>query len=544
MSMAHTPGADPQPTAAPRSHRSRIPLVWIVPGVAALIGIWLAADTILSRGPTLTVTFLDAEGLEAGKTRLRCQSVEIGVVKAVTLAADRRTVKVTIATAGFATPFFVSSARFWIVRPRLGTTGISGLETLLSGPFVAMDIGSSRKSARHFTGLETPPVVASETSGREFLLESPDVGSLNVSSPVYFHRIPVGRISSVDLNPDGRGVTFRVFIEAPYDRFVTMDTRFWHASGIDVVLNSEGLQVQTQSLSAILAGGIAFESAPDSDTAARAPQHFRFALARNRIVAMMPPDGAAETYVLYFKESLRGLSPGAVVDFRGIAIGEVAGLNVAYDRRTGDFVFPVRVNIYPARLQSHYAPGESQPDIQSHALVARLIAHGLRAQLRSASLLTGQLYVALDFFPHAARVAAHPELTPMPLPTTPGDLDELKRSLTSVARKLERLPLEKMAHDADAALGSLNDALGTTNTMMGRINSDVVPEAKSTLVQARVELQGALDPDAKLQSDLHTTLTSVSRAADSIRVLVDYLDSHPEALLHGKSKDSGGVPPP
>ena len=540
MSTAQTPGPDPSPAAAARAHRSRIPLVWIVPSVAALIGLGLAATTILSRGPTIAVTFLDAEGLEAGKTRLRCQSVEIGVVKAVTLAPDRRTVNVTIATSAFATPFFVTSARFWVVRPRLGTTGISGLGTLLSGAFVAMDIGSSKKPARHFRGLETPPVVASETPGREFVLESSDVGSLNVSAPAYFRRIPVGRISSVDLKPDGRGVTFRVFIDAPYDQFVTTDTRFWHASGVDVVLNSEGLQVQTESLSAILAGGIAFESPADTDAAARAPEDFRFALARNRVAAMMPADGAAETYVLYFKESLRGLSPGATVDFRGIAIGEVAGLNIAYDRHASEFVFPVRINIYPARLQSRYASGESRPDVESHALVARLIAHGFRAQLRSASLLTGQLYIALDFFPNAPPVATHPELTPMPMPTVPGDLDQLKRSVTSVARKIERLPLEKIADDADATLVSLKSALGTTNTLVGRINSDIVPEATSTLVQA----QGALSPDARLQSDLHNTLTSVSRAADSIRVLVDYLDSHPEALLRGKSKDAGGVPPP
>jgi paraquat-inducible protein B len=532
------PAPAPPTTAAHQAHRSRIPLVWIVPAVAALIGLWLAAHTILAQGPTISVTFLDAEGLETGKTRLRCQSVEIGTVKAVTLAPDRRTVNVTIATAGFAAPFFVSSARFWIVRPRLGVSGISGLGTLFSGSYVAMDIGSSKKPARHFTGLETPPVVASETPGREFLLASPDVGSLNVSAPAYFRRIPVGRITSVDLNPDGRGVTFRVFIDAPYDQFVTTDTRFWHASGIDLELNSQGLHVQTQSVTAILTGGIAFEAPADSDAAQRAPEDFRFTLWRNRFTAMMPADGAGETYVLNFTESLRGLAPGAVVDFRGIALGEVAAINIAYDRHTGQFLFPVRVTLYPARLESRYAPGESRPDAELHALLARLIAHGLRAQLRTANLLTGQLYIALDLFPHAPRVAAHPELTPMPVPTMPGDLDELKRSVTSVAQKLDRLPLEKIAGDADATLVSLNAALGTTNTTLGRINSDILPEARSTLLQAHEELQGTLDPEARLQSDLHNTLTSVTRAADSIRALVEYLDSHPEALLRGKSRDS------
>jgi paraquat-inducible protein B len=544
VSASGESGQEPQSaSAAHRTHHSRIPLVWIVPALAALIGVWLAVNTFLAHGPTISVTFLDAEGLEAGKTRLRCQSVEIGLVKSITLSSDRRTVSVTIATSGFAAPFFVSSARFWVVRPRLGATGISGLGTLFSGAFVAMDIGGSKKPARHFTGLETPPVVASETPGREFILQSADVGSLSVSAPAYFRRIPVGRITSVDLDPDGRGVTFRVFVDAPYDQFVTTETRFWHASGIDVELNSEGLQVQSQSVTAIIAGGIAFETPPDSEASPRAAEDTHFALARNRLMAMMPPDGPGESYVLVFRESLRGLAPGAVVDFRGIPIGEVIGLNVAYDQHTSEFVFPVRITIYPNRFWSRYAPGEARPDAQAHALVARLIGHGFRAQLRSASLLTGQLYIALDFFPRARTVVAHPELTPMPLPTIPGDLDELQRSVASVAEKLDRLPLEKMARDADAALASLNTALGTTNTVLGRINTDVVPEAKSALAQARAGLQGALSPDARLQSDLHDTLSSVTRAADSIRDLVDYLDSHPESLLRGKPRDPEKGPP-
>jgi paraquat-inducible protein B len=532
-------GADSLPTAiAHRAHRSRIPLVWLVPALAAVIGLWLAIHALLAHGPTITVTFLDAEGIEAGKTKLRSQSVEIGVVEGVTLDPDRHTVSVKIQTAGSAAPFFVSSARFWVVRPRLGATGISGLGTLFSGAFIAMDIGASRKQARHFTGLETPPAVPGEAQGREFILESADVGSLSVSALVYFRRIPVGRISSVSLNSDGRGVTFRVFIDSPYDRFVTTDTRFWHASGVDVEVNSDGIHLQTQSLSAILAGGVAFESPADSRITAGAPEDFHFTLASNRFAAMMAPDGPPETYVLYFNESLRGLSPGATVDFRGIAIGEVAAVNIAYDRRSDQFVFPVRVNIYPARLQSRYAPGDTRPHARAHTLVARMIAHGFRAQLRSASLLTGQLYVALDFFPRAPKVVARPELTPMPLPTTPGDLAEIQASVASVAQKLDRLPLEKIARDADAALFSLNTVLDTGNNVLGRVNTDIVPEAKSTLEQARATLQ----PNGTLQGDLHSTLTSVSRAADSIRVLLDYLDSHPEALLRGKPADSRETP--
>lgn len=527
-------GPEPLPTAMARqSHRSRIPLVWIVPAVSAVIGGWLAIHAVLDHGPTITVTFLDAEGIEAGKSKVRYESVDIGDVKAITLAPDR-TVRVMIETAKFATPFLVSDTRFWIVRPRLGASGVSGLGTLLSGAFIAMDVGKSTEEARVFAGIERPPAVAEGAKGRQFILSSPDLGSLAVSSPVYFHHIQVGQISATNLNPDGHGVTLTLFIDAPYDRFVTQDTRFWHASGVDVEVDSRGVHVQSESLTTILAGGIAFEAPAESGTVTPSAEDAHFKLAANRLAAMREPDGITETYVLYFNESLRGLAPGATVDFRGVEIGEVVGLNVAYDRRTEKFLFPVLVNIYPERFRSRYTQEGDRPLTQSHALVARMINRGFRAQLRSASLLTGQLYIALDFFPQAEKVAALADLTPMPLPTMPGNLEQVQASIISVAHKLDQLPLDKIAHDIDVTLITLNHALGN-------VDADILPEAKSTLSQARqalLQTQQTLAPEASLQSDLHSTLGSVSRAADSVRILADYLDKHPESLIRGKSEDS------
>lgn len=515
------------------THRSRVPLVWIVPALAAMIGAWLAIHALLGHGPTIDVTFLDADGLEAGKTKVRYESVDIGEVKAISLAPDRRTVNVTIATARFAAPFLVSGSRFWIVRPRLGTTGISGLGTLLSGPYIAMDIGKSSDESRRFVGLERPPAVAGGAEGRRFVLESADLGSLAVASPVYFHHVAVGRVSSVALRPDGQGVTLDLFVDAPYDRFVTQDTRFWHASGVDVELDSSGVHVQSESLSTILSGGIAFEAPPNSPAMAPAPDASHFALARNRLAAMKATNGITETYVLYFGESLRGLEPGAVVDFRGIDIGEVVAINVKFERRHERFQFPVIVHIYPERLQARLTQGGERPQTQSHPFMAELIEHGFRGQLRSASLLTGQLYVALDFFPRAPKVVPQPELSPMPVPTLPGNLEQVQNSIVSIAHKLDQLPLQSIARNLDLTLTTLNRAVGN-------VDAKVLPEAQSALSQGRLTLQQAqqaLAPEASLQGDLHTTLSSVSRAADSIRNLADYLDEHPEALLRGKERD-------
>jgi paraquat-inducible protein B len=529
------------PPAVPhRSYRSRLPLVWLVPMVAALIGGWIAVRSILEQGPTITVTFIDADGLDPGKTKVRYKSVDVGMVKTVALAPDLRTVDVTIAMATFAKPLLVSGTRFWVVRPRLGATGVSGLGTLLSGAYIGMDAGSSHEPVRKFAGLETPPVVAGGTAGRQFVLHSQDLGSLSIGAPAYFHHIQVGQISSLALNPDGHGVTLILFVNAPYDRFVTDDTRFWHASGVDVALDSNGVHMQTESLTAILAGGVAFESPAGSIATVPAAPDSDFHLATNREMAMKAPDRVIESYILYFEESLRGLAPGATVNFRGVDIGEVVSLKVEYDRANEKFLFPVLVNVYPERIRSRYREGGDRPQTTSHALVSRMIEHGFRAQLRTGSLLTGQLYVALDFFPRSAKIVPQPELTPMPLPTIPGNLEELQNTIVSVARKLDQLPLEKIGRDADEALVSLNRTLGSTTGVLGKVGSEILPEAKSTLTQARLTLaqtQQAVAPETSLQNDLHTTLTSVSRAADSIRVLADYLDKHPEALLRGKAED-------
>jgi paraquat-inducible protein B len=230
--------------------------------------------------------------------------------------------------AKFAEPFLVEGTHFWVVRPRLGATGISGLNTLLSGAYISMDVGETSIAEREFAGLEAPPVISREMSGRQFILETSDIGSLAVGSPVYFHHIQVGQISAVTLNEDGRALTLQAFVNAPYDRFVTQHSRFWQASGIDLAFDAAGVHLQTESLSTILAGGIAFESPNDSTAIGPANSNTKFRLAPNRNLAMKSEDRLVKTYILYFDESLRGLQPGSTVDFRGVEIGEVTALHV------------------------------------------------------------------------------------------------------------------------------------------------------------------------------------------------------------------------
>jgi paraquat-inducible protein B len=241
-----------------------VQLVWLVPLVAVLIGGWLAVQSILEKGPTITISFATGEGLEAGKTKIKFKNVDIGVVNSVVLSPDHKSVIASADLAKDAASMLVDDTRFWVVRPRISGGTVSGLGTLLSGSFVGMDIGSQTKQRRDFVGLETPPVFAAGVPGREFVLKSENMGSLDVGAPVFFRRLQVGQITSYALDPDGSGVTLHVFINAPYDKYVKGDTRFWQTSGVDVSLDTSGVKVNTQSLVAILIGGLAFQSPPDS----------------------------------------------------------------------------------------------------------------------------------------------------------------------------------------------------------------------------------------------------------------------------------------
>jgi paraquat-inducible protein B len=524
----------PMAVAIKRS-RWRMELVWIVPLVAVLIAGWLAVQSIMQKGPTITISFVTGEGIEAGKTKIKFKNVDIGVIKRVTLSDDHKTVLASAEMSRSASSMLVDDTRFWVVRPRIAGGTVSGISTLLSGSHIGMDIGTSQKARRDFVGLESPPVLASGAPGREFVLRSGSIGSLDIGSPVFFRRLQVGQIVSYALDPDGAGMTVHVFINAPYDRYVTNDTRFWQASGVDVTLDTTGVKVNTESLVSILIGGLAFENPPDTTNTLEADTQRQFQLFADRAEAMKRHDSIVDKYVLNFNESVRGLTVGAPIDFRGIVIGEVSGIRAHLDPVSKEFSIPVEVNIYPERLISHddWQGNIGNTSSERKVFADYLISKGLRAQLRTASLLTGQLYIAIDFFPAAPKATVDWSKKTPQLPTVPGNLQGLQDSIASLVAKLNKIPFEGISTD-------LRKTLGDADTLLNTINTDVAPEAKSTLAAAREALTSAnrtLQSDSPLQQSTAETMRELSRAAVSIRSLAEYLERHPEALIRGKTED-------
>ena len=536
----------PDAAVAPKARRS-IQLVWLIPIVAALVGGWLAVKAILDKGPTITITFETAEGLEAGKTKIKYKDVEVGLVQSVSLAGNGKNVLVTAEMVKQAEPHLRDDTRFWVVRPRISGGTVTGLGTLLSGSYIGVDIGKSGNPRHDFVGLEIPPIIRADLPGREFVLHSDNLGSLDVGSPIFFRRLQAGLVAAYELDKDGGGVTIQAFINAPYDKFVTPNTRFWHASGIDITLDASGVKVETQSMISILVGGLAFETPIESVGLDEAAPNTRFNLFDNRTEAMKNPEQGLLRTVMVFHESVRGLTVGAPIDFRGIGVGQVTGIKVDLNEATDAVDMLVEADLYPARLRARLSkPGKAPSDDEGRrANIDKMTASGFRAQLRTGNLLTGQLYVALDHFPDAPKVRQRHSGE---IVTVPSSTRELQTAIASIAAKVQAFPLEEIGADLRKALQTANrmietdvhQTLQSADRLLQRLDSDVAPEARAALAEARkaiVSADHALRPDSPLQSDAREAMREIARAAAAFRVLADYLDRHPEALVTGKKED-------
>jgi len=497
--------------------RTRISLVWIVPIVAAIAGVWVAVTRILAQGPKITIVFKSGEGLEAGKTKIRYKGLDIGTLTALQLSGDREHVVGTAELAPKSEDFLVEDTRFWVVRPRISGGTVSGLSTLISGAYIGVDIGRSKERRREFESLATPPVVTGDVPGRSYVLKTNSLGSLDYGTPIFFRHLQVGEVTSYELEPDGERLTVKAFVRAPYDRYITPNTRFWHASGIDVSLGASGLSVQTQSLVSILIGGIAFETPPTVGPMPAADADTVFTLYDDRKDAYELPARDPQTFRLVFKQSVRGLTAGAPVEFRGVPIGHVEGLDAQIDAKTLEFSVPVTVTLDATRFGVHLverAPGEDLASMR-RKLMDTYVAHGVRAQLRSGNLLTGAMYVAVDFFPDAPPATIDWSQTPVELPTVPGELEGIEQSLAKIVKKLDTVPIQAIGDDLRKALVHLDD----------------------TLVSARGTFDNTtklVAPDSTLDTELSETLQEVKRAARGMSLLADYLERHPEALVRGK----------
>ncbi len=524
-------GESSAPAAEIRAKRS-ISIVWVVPLVALLIGGWLAYKAFSEKGPTITITFESAEGLEAGKTKIKYKDVEIGEVKEITISKDISHVVVTAELKKGVTPYLTDKTRFWVVRARVGAGQVSGLGTIFSGAYIGIDPQKEGKRQNQFKGLEVAPVLTAGLPGRHFTLLAQELGSLDVGTQVRYRKVTVGKVVSYQFDPEKDALKITVFVQAPFHEKVRKETRFYNASGVDVTLDASGLQVNTDSLVSVMLGAIAFESPVSLKASEQAPEDFEFKLYPNEESTKHKEYLLKRYYLLYFQDDVRGLASEAPVSFHGIKVGQVVDFSLQFNWKKNDFQVPVLIELEPERVEQIH--GKS-PEGKSFMDV--FVARGMRAQLRSGNLITGQKFIDLAFHPELPPAnVRYDEAYPV-LPTIPQPLEQIMASVENIIRRLEKIPTDEIGRDVQTVLESANNNLRKTETMFGEINENVLPEITRTLKKLQTSLadiEKGYGADSGTNQELRKALDEAGEAARSIRFLTEYLQRHPEALIHGK----------
>ena len=544
-----------QPTVRERSGLS---LVWLIPILTALIGGWLIVHTLTDRGPLVTITFRTADGIEVQKTRVKYKSLDIGLVEGVRFSPDFSRVEVRARLSKEAAHFLRRDTRFWVVRPTLSVRGISGLGTLLSGAYIEIGPGQGAPQSL-FTGLEHPPVVNTDVPGKKITLMARRLGSIDRGSLLHYQGIVTGEVLGYEMANDYRSVLIHAFVMAPFDGLVRGNTRFWSASGIDLSLGTEGLRVKTESMQALLFGGIAFDTPDPQDPGVEDTTGLVFTLHEDFKSIKEQSYATKVRFVLFFEDSVRGLTVGAPVEFKGIKVGSVIDVRLEYDERNSAFRIPVLIEVEPERIVDRGDRMKRAPLGAFQILVKR----GLRARLQTGSLLTGQLYVDLDMHPKAPLRLANAGRAEPELPTIQGNIEQMTVALKGILEKLDKVDFASIGAELEgtlkgtnafanapqlqSSLADLSASLASMRGILRKVDSRAEPltaNLEQALAAARDALEkskstmtlvdGILAPESPMYEHALRLAQELAATARSIRSLVEMLERNPQSLLFGK----------
>ncbi|NNJ92162.1 MAG: MCE family protein [Gammaproteobacteria bacterium] len=543
----------PQPMQPSVKKHSGISIIWLVPVITMVIGIWLVVKTVNEQGPVITVSFNTAEGVEAGKTKVKYKSVDIGVVQSVSFSDDLKTVLISVQVDKQSSGFLKRGTNFWVVRPRLSLRGASGLGTLVSGAYIEIEPGDGAVQS-HFIGLEDPPVVKADEAGKEIVLQAEKLGSIDIGSPVYYRGIQAGEIQGYELGNDRRSVFIHAFIKSPFDELVKGNSRFWNVSGVDISMSSEGFNMRTESFQSMLLGGVAFDTPQNIEDSTENIEELVFTLHETFESIEEQTFAQKINFVMFFEGSVRGLNIGAPVEFKGIKVGRVVDVRLEFDPNDSTFRIPVLVEIEPERVISK---GEAQSPYDT---LKTLVDQGLRARLQTGSLLTGKLFVELDMHPDTrVRLVSGQDKIPE-LPTIPAELEQITNSIKGVLAKLDKVKLVEISDELHGTLQGLNKL--TNNPDIG----ETVIELKESLVVFKATLKSldtenvnaTLETGKQTLTSLQSTLSlmdnllrtdspmqfrfiqmadEMAEAARALQGFLELLEENPQSLIFGKGNE-------
>ena len=534
--------------ATPEVSRGRgISPIWIIPLVALVLGLWMVVHTFMSEGPDIEIRFNTAEGLEAGKTKVRYRNVQVGVVEEVRLSDDREGVIAQIKLEREAAGMLREDTRFWVVTARLGAGSVTGLDTLLSGAYIAMSPGSGSPGARSFVALERPPLTPRGTRGLRLSLVSEEAHSVSTGDTVLYKGYAVGRVESAEFDPQRRQMRYSIFIDAPFHTLVNSSVRFWDVGGVSVSAGVNGVDLRIGSLDTIFFGGVTFEVPPGLSVGEEVEHETEFRLYPDYETAMDNPYKYGEYFVVSFTQSLRGLLHGAPVEYRGIPLGHVERIlmreavasHMQKEIYGSGEPIPVLIYIEPGRLGLPDRP-ESVEALQENLRAG--VANGLRATLASGNLLTGNKYVSIDYYPDAAPASLEEFDGYSVIPTRPGGLERIEQKLYALLDKFEELPLQDTATRANQALADIS---GTLESLRSVLDDDKLKQLAGRLDATLAELQTALaglSPDSEIYRNLSASLADLDQMVQNLESFSRTLATQPNAAVFGAEIPADPVP--
>ncbi|WP_417676659.1 intermembrane transport protein PqiB [Pseudodonghicola sp.] len=504
-------------------------LVWLVPLAALAVTLFIAWQSWAERGTLIEIWFENAAGVTANDTQIRYRDVNIGVVEKVTFSDDLTSVIVNARIDRAVAAKLPHNAQFWVVRPEVSTSGISGLSTVLSGVYIQAAFEPvADGSDPIFMGLEQPPLIQPGMKGTRVTLSARDAGQLTAGAPIYFRGIEVGNIEAPRLLETGNGVEVNAFIAAPHDKLLTSATRFWLTSGFSVNFGPGGINLSVGSVAGILRGGLTFDTVYSGGQPIEAGHVFDLYASEDaaRSSAFSKPLENPVELTVEFDQSVAGLGVDSEVIYKGLVIGKVSALGAFVEERNGerDVILRATLSIDPGRLGLD--PNTSEADIM--AFFADEVDNGLRARLMSKSIFSRSLSVELVELPDAA--PAHLDTStsaPPRIPSVPADIPDAGATVQGVMNRVDSLPIEELMQQAIATLSSIESLAGDEKLR-------AAPDAFVKLMDDARGLVGSADAQA-LPGELRSTVEELRGVAENLRTaeavgkLVTALDSAAEA---------------
>lgn len=517
--------------------------VWMVPLVALVIGGWMLFQHWYEQGPQVTLTVERAEGIVAGKTAIRSHDVDIGRIESVELSRDFSHAVLKARIDKQASDMLRDDSLFWIVKPRVGREGITGLGTLLSGTYIEMAQGKQGKARDSYKIQDSPPLASAGQKGIHLVLTSRETRALGVNSPVQVQGYTVGQVEQVNFVPEKSQMEYKVFIKAPYDTLVNSNSRFWMTPGFEVSVTSQGMKVKMDSLETLLNGGITMGLPAGWAPGDPVKDNSSFTLFQDQASVLEGNLNQFLYYVFLFEDSLSGLNPGAAVEYRGVRVGTVISapyivddeLSARFNKRT----LPVLARIEVQRLSQRDADTDHEKWL---ALFEQQFRQGLRASLRSSNLLTGSKIIDLNFVPDAPRYVAQTIKNKPVFPSVSAGLDQIERKVNKILDKFADMDIAATLDQVNRTLATLDKTLGSVRSVSNNLDKltgqSATQQIPASLNQSLQQLQQTLqdyDAGSRTSRELQKSIQSLNQMMRELQPLVRSLNEKPSALIFDRS---------